>query len=247
MAVTDEPEPDFAQIAATELDYAGINPQDCLRAAQAAAVAAPLRAGPALVWADDDKIVYKITFDLPDAGLAGGNVIQDNAPPPPAVGASIFDMADKTVEILTDTDAVTTNLCYPLRSRRSAVGHQPYDTYAPRMTFLQLGEMRAHRSVLDATQYIGMTREERMHAMTWFEMAPPVDDTEHTVDPELVTDLEDKMKLRGYLMTQYNLKPGLRKFGDKGTKAAMDKLTQLHIMDTWMAMDPSKITQEDRM
>jgi hypothetical protein len=43
-------------------------------------------------------------------------------------------------------------------------------------------------------------------------------------------------------MTQYNLKPGLRKFGDKGAKAEMDKLTQLHIMDTWTAVDPSKIT-----
>ncbi len=156
--MTDEPEPDFSQIAATELDHAGINPQDCLCAAQAAAVAALLRAGPALVRANDDKIVYKITFDLPNAGLDGGNIIQDNAPPPPAVGASILDMADKTVEILTNTDAVTTNLHYLLRSRRSAFRHQPYDTYAPRMIFLQLGDMRAHRSVLDATQYVGMTR-----------------------------------------------------------------------------------------
>jgi hypothetical protein len=123
----------------------------------------------------------------------------------------------------------------------------PTVAYTPRMTFLQLGEMRAHRSVLDATQYVGMTREERMHATTWLEMAPPVDDTEHTVDPELVTDLEDEMKVWGYLMTQYNLKSGLRKFGDKGAKAAMDKLTQLHIMDTWTTMNLSKITREDRM
>jgi hypothetical protein len=209
-AVTDEPEPDFEQLATTTLDNAGIDPQDCLCAAQAAAAAAPLRAGPALVEANDNKIIYKITFDLPNAGLAGGNVIQDDALPPPAVKASILDMADETVEILTDTDAVTTNWRYPLRYQRSAVGHQPYDTYAPRMTFLQLGEMHAHRSVLDATQYVRMTREERMHAMTWSEMAPPVDDTEHTVDPELVTDLEDEMKVWGYLMTQYNLKPGLR-------------------------------------
>ncbi len=86
-----------------------------------------------------------------------------------------------------------------------------------------------------------------MHATTWSETAPPVDDTEHTVDPELVTDLEDEMKVWGYLMTQYNFKPGLRKFGDKGAKATMDKLTQLHIMDTWTAMDPLKITQEDRI
>jgi len=46
-------------------------------------------------------------------------------------------------------------------------------------------------------------------------------------------------------MTQYNLKPGLRKFGEKRANAAMDELTQLHIMDTWTAMDPSKITRED--
>jgi hypothetical protein len=180
-------------------------------------------------------------------GLASSKVIQENAPPPLAVEASILDMANKTAEILTDTDAVTTNQCYPLQSRRSAVGHQPYDTYAPRMTFLQLGEMHTHRSVLDATQYVRMTREEWMHATTWLETAPPVDDTEHTVDPELVTDSEDEMKVWGYLMIQYNLMPGLRKFGDKGAKAAMDELTQLHIMDTWMAMDPLKNTQEDRI
>jgi hypothetical protein len=156
-------------------------------------------------------------------------------------------MANKTVEILTDTDAVTLNWRYPLRSHRSAVGHQPYDTYAPQTTFLQMGEVRAHRSVLDATQYVGLTREERIHVTTWLDTAPCIDDTEHTVDPELVTDSEDEMKVWGYLMTQYNLKPGLRKFGEKGAKAAIDKLTQLHIMDTWTVMDPSKITREDRM
>jgi hypothetical protein len=48
-------------------------------------------------------------------------------------------------------------------------------------------------------------------------------------------------------MTQYNLKPGLWKFGKKEATAAVDKLTQLHIMDTWTAIDPRKLTQEDRM
>jgi hypothetical protein len=43
------------------------------------------------------------------------------------------------------------------------------------------------------------------------------------------------------------LKPGLRKFGEKGAMAAMDELTQLHVMDTWTAMDPSKLSREDRM
>jgi hypothetical protein len=27
----------------------------------------------------------------------------------------------------------------------------------------------------------------------------------------------------------------------------MDELTQLHVMDTWTATDPSKLTQEDQM
>jgi hypothetical protein len=113
-AATDEPEPDFEQLATTALDNAGIDPQDCLHAAQAAAAAALLRAEPALVEADEEEIVYEITFDLPNAGLTGSNVIQDNTPPPPVAGASILDMANKTVEILTNTDAVTTNWRYPL-------------------------------------------------------------------------------------------------------------------------------------
>jgi hypothetical protein len=48
-------------------------------------------------------------------------------------------------------------------------------------------------------------------------------------------------------MTQYNLKPGLRKFGVRGATAAIDKLTQSHMMDTWTVMDPSKLTQEDQV
>jgi hypothetical protein len=53
------------------------------------------------------------------------------------------------------------------------------------------------------------------------------------------------MKIWAYLMTQYNLKPGLRKFGARGVTAALDELMQLHVMDTWTAMDPSKLTRED--
>jgi hypothetical protein len=44
-AVTDEPEPDFGQLAATALVNAGIDPQDHICTAQATAAAAPLRAG----------------------------------------------------------------------------------------------------------------------------------------------------------------------------------------------------------
>ena len=71
--------------------------------------------------------------------------------------------------------------------------------------------------------------------------------TQHIADPELMTKSKDEMKVWGYLMTQYNLKPGLRKFGERGAAAARDELTQLHIMDTWKAMDPSKISREEQM
>jgi hypothetical protein len=231
-AVTDKPVPDFEQLAATALNNAGIDPQDRLCAARAAAG----RTGPILVEAKDNKIVYEITFDLPDAGLDGGNVVPNDAPAPhPNGGDPIFNMANKTVE-------VTTNQRYPDQSCRSVVGHQPYNIYAPRMSFLQMGEVRAHRSVLDATKYAGMTKQERIHATTWSETTFAIDDTKHMIDPELVTESEDEMKVCGYLMTQYNLKPGLRKFGEKGATAAMDELTQLHVMDTWTAMDPSKLS-----
>ncbi len=137
-AVTDDPEPDFEQLAAAALDNAGIDPQDGLRAAQAAQAAAAaglVQGGPALVEANEDEIVYKITFDLTDTGLAGGNIVPDDTPPPPPAEASITGMANKTVEISTNTDAITTNRRYLLQSRRSAVGHQPYDTYALQQPF----------------------------------------------------------------------------------------------------------------
>ncbi len=50
--VTDEPEPDFAKLAAAALKNAGINPQDRLCAAQQVADTTP---GPAVIDADQDK------------------------------------------------------------------------------------------------------------------------------------------------------------------------------------------------
>jgi hypothetical protein len=94
-----------------------------------------------------------------------------------------------------------------------------------------------------------MLKEERMHTTTSLQMdlEPEVNCTQHIADPELMTKSKDKMKVWGYLMTQYNLKLGLRNFGEQGATAARDKLTQLHIMDTWKAMDPSKILREEQM
>ena len=40
-----------------------------------------------------------------------------------------------------------------------------------------------------------------------------LNDVEHDQESELLTQLEDKMAVMKYLLTQYNLKAGLRHFG----------------------------------
>jgi hypothetical protein len=74
-----------------------------------------------------------------------------------------------------------------------------------------------------------------------------MDDTVHTIDLKLVTNLTGELMAWAYLMTQYNLKPGLRKFRAQGETAVINKMMQLHVMDTWTAMDPAKLTREERM
>ncbi len=71
MAVVEDDKSNFRNLAAIALDNAGINLQECLWAAQAAAAAAamPQTGGPAIINAKEDKIIYELTFDLPDVGL----------------------------------------------------------------------------------------------------------------------------------------------------------------------------------
>ena len=88
------------------------------------------------------------------------------------------------------------------------------------------------------------SKGKQLHATT--STIAEIDSTEHAIDAELTTNSEDEMAVWGYLMTQYNLKPGLYKFGERGTKAAVSELTQLHIMDTWAVMDPGRLTREDK-
>jgi hypothetical protein len=92
-----------------------------------------------------------------------------------------------------------------------------------------------------------MRKEERIHATVWSGVEQAVDDVVHTIDKKLVTKSEDELKVWANVMTQYNLKPGLQKFGEKGATAAINELTQLHIMDTWTAMDPSQETRKDKV
>jgi hypothetical protein len=92
-----------------------------------------------------------------------------------------------------------------------------------------------------------MTKEERLLATTTLPMEPTIDDATYEVDPELCTTSQEEMMAWGYLMMQYNPKPGLRKFGARGVNAAVKELTQLHIMDTWTPLEVSKISREQRM
>jgi hypothetical protein len=227
-------------LAAAALNNAGIDPDVQIRAANNNIGVNAKPWGPAIVKADKDEIVYEITFDLPDADLEPGqNVV-------PA-GADKF--GSKTQSSIASSHESPEQWQYPQQSCRSVVGHEPYDSYPPRIAFLQQGEVRACRSVFHTMEFMQMLKEERMHATTSSQInsEPKVDCTQHTMDPELVTESKDKMKVWGYLMTQYNLKPRLSKFGDQGATAARDKLTQLHIIDTWKAMDPSKISREEQM
>ncbi len=147
--ITEEPEADFQHLAAAALDNAVIDTFAWLRAgrdlADAAAIGiAPQNPRAALVEANKDKIMYEITFDLPDAGLEPD--IEPTIPPVQPGNATAINA--------TDYD--------PSQSCRSVVEHQPEPIaprvpiahrtrlQAPRMSFLQLGEVRMHRSVLEA-------------------------------------------------------------------------------------------------
>jgi hypothetical protein len=93
-----------------------------------------------------------------------------------------------------------------------------------------------------------MTTAERMLATTTTPTPNTfIDDVEHPVDQEMCTTSADELGVMAYLLTQYNLKPGLRKFGSRGQTAAVKELTQLHIMDTWTPMSADKLSREQRM
>jgi hypothetical protein len=84
--------------------------------------------------------VYEITFDIPDEGVLQmplGEDRDDTSIPVIALDD------DETHDEIQDVRR------YPTRARRSVVGNQPYDTYAPRTKFQQLREVRTHRSALE--------------------------------------------------------------------------------------------------
>ena len=72
-------------------------------------------------------------------------------------------------------------------------------------------------------------------------------DVEHHQDTELITQSEDEMAVMKYLLTQYNLKEGLKHFGEKWIADAKGELTQLHAMDTWVPEDPTILSRAEKV
>ncbi len=194
--VTDKPESRFEGLAVVALDNAGINAEACVRDTQAAmnatkatAVAAAAQPnGPRFIKAFEDKIVYNITFNLPDVGLMPP---RDNPKPEEPTTAP-----DNNTPLLSPHR-------HPTQSCRSVVGNQLYDAYAPRMQFLQLGEVQAHRSALAASKEREINSSEtmtkvQMHATTG---CMELNDAEHESDKELTTSAKHEVAVWAYLMT----------------------------------------------
>jgi hypothetical protein len=239
--VSDEPEADFRELATGALHNAGIDTEEQLWAAREAASDALVDVHrPTVVEANEDKIVYEITFDLPDPGLLAESQSQLHMP----LGNDRDDTMITPI-VPVDTDAPEApSQHYPTQTRRSAVSSQPYDQFAPRVAFLQLGTTQAHGSITEASRRVRVPKGERILGTTSSSsVKPSIDDTIHRADDVMTTTSEDELKVWGYLMTQYNLKPGLRKFGNKGEMAAVNKLTQLHVMDTWRPMYADKLSR----
>jgi hypothetical protein len=191
--VSDEPEANFRELAAAALHNAGIDMEERLRAVQEAASNAPVNVHqPAVIEANEDKIVYKITFDLPDAGLPGEGQSQLQVP----LGNNRDDTTIAPI-VPVDTDAPEAPLqCYLTRSRRSAVGNQPYDQFAPRVAFLQLGTAQAHGGITEASRLVRVPGGEQILGTTSSSSVEPlIDDTIHSVDDAMTTTLEDELKV----------------------------------------------------
>ena len=74
-----------------------------------------------------------------------------------------------------------------------------------------------------------------------------LNDVEREQESELITQSEDEMAVMKYLLTQYNLKAGLKHFGEKGITAAKGELTKIHVMDTWLPEDPTMLSRAEKV
>jgi hypothetical protein len=120
--------------------------------------------------------MYEIIFDLPDVGLADDVVLPDNNIPEAALNVAVPNILVLLPNVpAVDNEEVDEPRRYPTQAHQSVLGHQPYyNEHAPhvafmhhgeeeeerQVTFLQLGETRVHRSVLDAGRFARITKEE---------------------------------------------------------------------------------------
>ena len=74
-----------------------------------------------------------------------------------------------------------------------------------------------------------------------------INDVEHEQESELITQSEDEMAVMKYLLTQYNLKAGLKHVGEKGIAAAKGDLTQFHVIYIWVPKDPTMLSRSEKV
>jgi hypothetical protein len=77
-AVIEEGELDFRDLAARALEKTGMKTEERMRVANNLPPTALPQDRPALVEANNDEIMYGLTFNLPNAGLG---VVEPNIPP----------------------------------------------------------------------------------------------------------------------------------------------------------------------
>ncbi len=129
-SIMEDPTPSFKNLAAHVLDNAGIYREEMLRTAHNRVEHEHIPdLGPATINANDDKIVYEIIFNLPDASLHGDNSVPTD---------DVVEAAPNALPVVAaPPDPMEIKLRhYPIQLRRSALGRQPYDEHAPRITFM---------------------------------------------------------------------------------------------------------------
>jgi hypothetical protein len=126
---------------------------------------------------------------------------------------------------------------YPTHARRSVWDHNPYSRFLPQVQFLQsatcesqllrIAQSRARRSVVrnngdgaEQEGYLNLTHNSLQDSKYESDLdlsESPMDNvTQESDDPKINSSSEDELAMCGYLLTQYNLKAGLREFGERG-------------------------------
>ena len=114
------------------------------------------------------------------------------------------------------------------------MGNQPYITYLD-LNIANNKKYDEGTALLNIHVGAGYKRQQVVQAP---------DDTERSVSPEMIAQTEDEIAISGYLMTKYSLKAGMHQFGSQAEDVAITELTQLHVMNTWIPEDHTKLSGE---